>query len=90
VPARINRDDVVQVLEDAGFRAAEYDEEQGWDPGYRAVQRGPRWVLVFHEGPGTETERLREYRGALKSSGFEVHPESLAGGSRHGLKVTRY
>lgn len=91
MPIRINRGDVVQALEDAGHRAAEYDEQQGWDPGYRAVQRGPRWVLVFHEGPGTETEHLRQYRAAIKRAGtFEIHRSSMAGGTRHRLEVTRY
>lgn len=89
MPQRIRREDIVGALESAGHGPGEYiSAEQTWDPGYRAVQRGPRWVLIFHEGPG-EADQLLAYTTALRDAGYHVQTSQMPGGGRHRLEVTR-
>lgn len=84
---RIRASDVSRQLGDAGHQHSEWTED-GWDPGYRSAQAGPRRVHTFHDGPG-EADRLQLYTLALRNLGYVVQTEQQERGGRHRLVVTK-
>ncbi|MGW5122994.1 hypothetical protein ACWEQ7_02835 [Streptomyces sp. NPDC004069] len=85
---RIRMDNVAAFLVDQGHDCSEFGAD-GWDPGIRVTQNGPRAVHVFWDGPGegdalaTITRQLRE-----AEAGYHVVATQQKHGGRRRLEVT--
>lgn len=65
---RLKADDVERTLAGAGH---ERGLEEDWEPGFVAIQHGPRIVHVHHYGPG-EQQQIDAYTTLLRTAGFHI------------------
>lgn len=95
VATRIRATDVGALLADAGFTQSEWDPadctsaRDCWEPGYRAVQQGPRLVHVVHDGP-READYITRYTQQLRAAGYHVQLERPQIRGRYRLAVTHH